>query len=196
MLISLKQFIERRRQPRSRADELATLRARLAVQPGRWRSSAEERAVAEKLRSLKIESARALGKVHSCSVCAQGCESPKGRWLGGRCCGTNTDVPFCSDEMGALKLAGTRDIDLRAPTGDHAGCAFRGETGCSLPPEHRAGICLEYVCAELKEELRGRSDWQYLQWLREAIYASYERFVILRAGQPPRDRSPLTLVTR
>lgn len=160
MLISVRQLLDRTRHPASKAADLAKLRARWRVQPGARDVSADVRRLAERLRSLRREMFEAIGEVSACGGCAKGHPAPAGRWDGGHCCGGGTFRVFTPEEVAALKLGGTRLRDWRAPRGDHAGCAFRGPTGCSLEPEHRPTICVRYVCLELRAELREAPRWR------------------------------------
>jgi hypothetical protein len=75
--------------------------------------------------------------------------------------------------------------DLEPPHGDHAGCAFRGERGCSLPPEHRPSVCVRYVCLELREELREKPEWRRISELGAALRDEASRFESLVAGDDP-----------
>ena len=179
MLISLRHLVDRLRHPRSRADELAQLRARAAAQPGRHEASREQIACAERLRELREALSAAFGEVSSCSGCARGHPEPSGHWEGGHCCGGRTLDIFSANEVAALKLAGTRLGRLRPPEGDHAGCAFRGARGCSLAAADRPSICVRYVCPELHGELRGRPDRAALAALTRAIDDERRRFARL-----------------
>lgn len=159
MLISVRQLLDRARHPRSRADDLARLRARFAAQPSAREAGPEARAQGEALRRLRRLLSDALAGVRACAGCARGHPEPAGRWDGGHCCGGDTFRVFTQDEVAALKLGGTRLSDLRPPRGEQAGCAFRGDTGCSLDPEHRPNICVRYVCMELRTELKEQPRW-------------------------------------
>jgi hypothetical protein len=171
VLISAQYLVDRLRHPRSRADEVAALRRRFAAAPGPGAASAEEVALAAELRRLRLALSEALAGVESCAGCAKGHPLPHGRWHGGHCCGTRTELVFTDDEVAALRLAGTTPSSLRPPEGDHAGCAFRGPEGCSLGPADRPNICVRFICRELDEELDVRGD-------RGA----------LRGAEPPADR--------
>jgi hypothetical protein len=183
VLISLRHLVLRLRHPRSRADELATLAARFAVQPSAREASDEERAVARRMRVLRRELSDAIGAVSACSRCARGHPLPNGRWDGGHCCGGGTFRVFTPDEVASLKIAGTRVNDLDPPQGDHAGCVFRGPEGCSLEPEDRPSICVRYVCPELREELRTSEDelrWRRVGELARELQRCIDRFAALR----------------
>lgn len=196
MLISVRSLVDRLRHPRSRANELSRLRARFCAQPGSATATAgrEQVALARELRALRSELGAAFGAVDACRGCASGRPPPAGRWTGGACCGTRTLDVFSPDEVAALKLGGTRDADLRAPRADHAGCAFRGPEGCSLPAVHRPNVCVRYICLELRAELHDRPDWRNLGKLARALQQTFERFVALRREaevpweQGPQDR--------
>lgn len=180
MLISPRMLVDRLRHPRSRADELARLRARFDAQPGRRASSPEQRELADRMRALRVELSRALEGVDACAGCARGHPLPAGRWAGGHCCGGDTLTIWSAAEVHALKLAGTSAGDLAAPRGDHAGCAFRGPTGCSLAPEDRPSICLRYVCLELRAELTERARLRGVSELARDLTKAQERFAATR----------------
>jgi hypothetical protein len=179
VLISVRHLVDRARHPRSRADELAKLRARFAAQPARREADPRRVALADELRELREQMASAFSDVEACHGCARGHPEPAGRWDGGHCCGGGTFRVFTQEEVAALKLAGTRPGDLTPPKGDHAGCAFRGATGCSLAPAHRPSICVRYVCMELRAELKSQPRWrriaelgQRLRRVHEALFPS------------------------
>lgn len=179
MLLSPRMLVDRLRHPRSRADELARLRARFDAQPSASDASDEQRALALEMRHLREALAAAIGAVEACSRCAKGHPLPSGRWDGGHCCGGRTLDIWSPTEAFALKLAGTRATKLEPPRGDHAGCAFRGETGCSLPPADRPSVCLKYICMDLRAELRARPDWAEIARLGKALHVAMERFAAL-----------------
>ncbi|MCC6525130.1 MAG: hypothetical protein IT373_20925 [Polyangiaceae bacterium] len=183
MLVSVRHLVDRWRHPRSRADELASLRARFAAQPGRFGASAPERALALELRARRGALAAAFGQLAACRSCARGRPLPAGRWPGGACCGARTLDLFSPDEVGALKLGGTRAAALEPPRGDHAGCAFRGAEGCTLAPEDRPNVCVRYVCLELRRELHARPDWWAVARQARDLGATFERFCAAR--RPP-----------
>lgn len=175
--------LDRLRQPRSRADEVLALRRRLAAEPGAGKVGAEERAAAVELRRLREELVEKLGAVRSCTGCAVGHPLPHGRFSGGHCCGLQTADAFNDDEVAALRQAGTRPGDLRLPDGEHAGCAFRGPTGCSLEVRDRPNLCVRYLCPDLRRELHRRGDGADLEALAAALEAAYLRFTGLRRAR-------------
>ena len=69
-----------------------------------------------------------------------------------------------------------RARNLAPPDDDHAGCAFRGATGCSLEPEQRPNICVRYVCLELRAELIEKPEWRRVSELGAALRDEYARF--------------------
>ncbi len=180
MLISPRHFIDRLRHPRSRADELASLRARFAAQPNRRQATTEQRCLATELRQLRCQLHDALQRVRSCGHCAKGHPLPAGRWNGGHCCSGKTLDLFTPDEVGALKLSGTAASTLCPPQSDHAGCSFRGPSGCSLEPADRPNICVRYICGELRQELRGGPEHQQIASLSKALAETFQRFVASR----------------
>lgn len=183
MLIAAWRLVDRLRHPRSRADEVAALRARLSRADGPGQASAAEIEVAAELRRLREELAAALGAVSSCSGCARGHPLPNGRWDGGHCCGGRTEDIWSDDDLAALRLSGTGITSLTLPASDHAGCAFRGPEGCSLAVADRPNLCVRYLCEELRDELRARGDLPRLRALSAAIGAAMARFSALRAAR-------------
>lgn len=75
-----------------------------------------------------------------------------------------------------MKLAGVSHSDLEPPRGDHAGCAFRGEAGCTLAPANRPNICVRYVCLELRAEVREKPEWRRISELGAALRDEFARF--------------------
>ncbi|MFO0573815.1 MAG: hypothetical protein U1A78_07460 [Polyangia bacterium] len=183
--------LDRLRQPRSRADEVLALRRRLAAEPGPGpgQVGAEERAAAIELRRLREELVEKLGAVRSCTRCAVGHPLPHGRFSGGHCCGLQTADAFNDDEVAALRQAGTRPGDLRLPDGEHAGCSFRGPTGCSLAARDRPNLCVRYLCPDLRRELHRRGDGADLEALGAALERAYLRFTDLRRARLEADEA-------
>lgn len=177
MLIPLQHLVDRARHPKSRADELARLRARHSCQPSRREASDRATALAKRLRELRREMSVALAHadIQSCRGCAKGHPLPEGRWQGGHCCGGNTLTIFNAEEVAALKLGGTSPRHWRPPRDEHAGCAFRGATGCSLEPEHRPSICLRYLCIELRGELKPSEHWSEISRLGAELRDVFEK---------------------
>ena len=190
MLLAAQHLVDRLRHPRSRADEVASVRRRLAGAPGPERASAEEAAVAADLRRLREALAAALAGVESCSGCSRGHPLPHGRWDGGHCCGTRTELVFTDDEVAALRLAGTTPARLALPAGDHAGCAFRGPAGCSLAPADRPSICVRFICRELDDELRSRGDRRAVRAIAAELGGAFERWQRLRAARLAAEEGP------
>jgi hypothetical protein len=177
--------VDRIRHPRSRAEEVAAVRRRLAAAPGPGAVGAEQLERARAIRRLKQALSAAFGAAPSCSGCARGHPLPHGRWNGGHCCGGQTELVFNDVEVEALRLSGTSPARLVLPRpSDHAGCAFRGPDGCSLDVADRPGICVQYICRELEAELRGRGDFTVIKALRAELRAALERFARQRAGAP------------
>ena len=184
MLITAQYLVDRLRHPRSRADEVAQLRRRFATYTSPSEACAEEVTVATELRHLRQALGTALGEAQSCSRCARGHPLPHGRWSGGHCCGCPTDAVFTDNEVGALRLGGTTAAHLLPPVGDnHAGCAFRGPTGCSLAPVDRPNICVRYICRELDEELVDRGDRRSVRAIAAELRATFDRWTRLRASR-------------
>ncbi len=156
MLIAIERLLVRVRQVPSRADELLVLRGRLRSERAA-KVGPEERALALEVRALKERASAALADTTSCHTCATGKRWPRGAHAGGDCCSGVTADLFDDDEVGALAAAGTKPRDLRAPRGDHAGCAFRGELGCTLEAADRPMRCVHYTCMILRRELKANS---------------------------------------
>ncbi len=182
MLISPRQLLDRLRHPRSRADDLSALRARFAAQPSLREASEAAITSARRLRVLRREMSEALRAVDACHGCARGHPLPAGRWEGGHCCGGQTLAIWSQEECASLKLSGTDAARLSPPAGDHAGCAFRGERGCSLEPEDRPTLCLRYVCSTLNRELRARGEGSAMGRLAADLDREHRRFTVALHG--------------
>ncbi len=122
--------------------------------------------------------AAAFSEVNACRSCAKGRPEPNGHWAGGSCCGARTLDLFTPTEVASLKLAGisARDLERKAPRGDHAGCAFRAETGCTLSPDERPNICVRYVCLDLRAELIDTPKWKRVSSLGANLRDELTRF--------------------
>ena len=179
MLIAVERLLVRVRQVPTRADELIPLRARLRRER-RERATADERAIALTIRDLKQRISDALSSVTACAHCAEGKRPPRGVFSGGDCCSGVTADLFSDDEVAALAQAGTRPHRLRAPRTDHAGCAFRGELGCTLAAVDRPGRCVHYTCTTLRRELRARGDLAQIDALLDELQREMLAFAELR----------------
>lgn len=162
MLIAVERLLCKLRQPASRASELIELRRRLRAELAA-EVGEDERALARSIGAQKLVVAVQLREVASCRTCATGQPLPRGRFDGGECCAGVTAKLFDDDELAALAHAGTRPRDLVAPRTDHAGCAFRGATGCTLEVAHRPARCIHYLCDTLRNELHRRRDLQAIE---------------------------------
>ncbi|HEY8074150.1 MAG TPA: hypothetical protein VIF62_08575 [Labilithrix sp.] len=185
MLLGIDRLLRRRAEPASREAELVTLRARFRAQPSAREAGPDAVASAKRLRELREALAAAFGEVDACHTCARKRPEPNGHWAGGSCCGASTLDLFTAEEVASLKLAGIAATDLEPPRGDHAGCAFRGETGCSLPPAHRPSLCVRYVCIELRGELLDPANaekWRRISKLAAALRDESTRFAALVSG--------------
>jgi hypothetical protein len=187
MLIPARYLIDRLRQPRSRAEETLALRRRFAREPVGEQLPAAEVVAARELQGLRLKLAAAIGAVESCKTCAVGHAPPHGHFAGGHCCGLRTEDAFNDDEVAALRQAGTGPDDLRLPRGDHAGCAFRGPTGCSLRTQDRPNLCLRYLCPDLTRELHQRGNLPEIEALGAQIEEVYLRFITLRKERLDRE---------
>lgn len=157
MFVPIERLLIRLRQPASRAHELASVRRRLRVERATPIAD-DERALAVTVARIKRTVAAAVGSVSSCGSCAAHQPWPAGAHAGGACCSGATADMFDEHELAALAHAGTRPRDLVPPAGRdvHAGCAFRGETSCSLALVDRPARCVHYVCDVLRAELHRR----------------------------------------
>ena len=180
VLIPVRDLVRRLRQPRSRTLEVATVRRRIEDVRGEFASD-DVVALARELRTLRAEVLAAFDGVHACGGCGRGRSLPHGRWDGGFCCGGRTEGVFDDHEVAALALGGTRPRDLQPPGDDHAGCAFRGPTGCSLHAHDRPNLCVRFACRELEAELRASGDWARVRDLTRRLEQTFARFVRARA---------------
>ncbi len=178
MLIAARHLLDRLREPRSRADQLAALRRRLVAE--KRHGSDREVELASEMRALRQQLSTALGRLHSCAECAQGCALPEGRWDGGHCCSGNTEDLFTTEELAALRQGGTRPGALRGPKSDHAGCAFRGPRGCSLAPVDRPNRCVLYLCTQAAREVFARDELDAFEALATRLTETFEHFVRVR----------------
>lgn len=186
MFVSLQHVVDRLRHPRSRADELAALRRKLGA-PG---ATAEERALAEEIQALKLALAEKTGVMKVCASCAKGCPEPGGHWDGGHCCSGDTAEIFDEHELAALALVGATAGDFTAPRGDHAGCAFRGATGCSLSVARRANLCVVYVCSEASRELHAGGRLDEVEAIAAKLQERYRAFVHMRTERALESEGP------
>jgi len=185
MLLPLERLL-RRAPPDSREAELGALRARFRAQPSAREAGPEAVASAARLRELRVALSAAFANVEACHGCGRRRPEPHGHWAGGACCGSRTLDLFTQEEVESLALTGVRARDLAPPRGDHAGCAFRGEGGCSLAPEHRPNLCVRYVCLELRAELLEKPEWRRISELGAALRDELARFSALRAAREGR----------
>lgn len=184
-LIPLRYLVDRWQQPRSRADEIRTLRRRLIDQPKLDAVSPQEAALAHELRDLRLQLSQAIGAVESCKTCAIGHPPPHGHFAGGHCCGLKTEDAFNDDELAALRQTGTTPSRLRPPPpgSDHAGCSFRGAMGCSLAVPDRPNLCVRYLCPDLQREVSLRGDLDRIEALGSKMEAVYLQFITLRRAR-------------
>jgi hypothetical protein len=187
MLVAAERLLLRLRlrgQPATRADELIALRQRLRDELASTVSD-EERALALDVHAKKLAISASLSSVRSCSSCATRQPWPVGGYDGGACCSGVTAELFDDRELAALAHAGTRPANLVPPPRDdaHAGCAFRGERGCSLAAEHRPARCVHYVCSTLRRELHDRGQLDDIEAQLAELDAAMQRF-----GAVQRDR--------
>jgi hypothetical protein len=186
VLIAVERLLIKLRQPRSRAGELIELRARLRDELAS-RPDADEPALARAILDQKLRVSALLTGVVSCKSCATGQPFPVGHYDGGACCSGNTPDLFDDNELAALAHAGTRPADLVAPRTDHAGCAFRGETGCTLAVAHRPARCVHYACDSLRRELHTRGQLDTLERDLAELDRRVQRFRGVRSARVDRE---------
>jgi hypothetical protein len=182
VLIAIERLLVRVRQVPSRANELLVLRGRLRRERAANIGS-DERALALEVRALKERASAALADTTSCHTCALGKRWPRGAHAGGDCCSGVTADLFDDDEVAALAAAGTRPRDLRAPRGDHAGCAFRGELGCTLEAADRPMRCVHYTCMILRRELKANTALAATDAILVQLKGRMAELVALRADR-------------
>ena len=185
MLIAAERLLLKVRQPRSRADEVIALRARLRGE----RLDDAERALALEVHARKLEVAAEVGAVSACGSCASGLAWPVGAHAGGACCSGVTEDVIDSAELAALAGAGTRARDLEPPSRahPHAGCAFRGADSCSLALEHRPARCVHFVCDMLRRELHARGRLDEVEARLAALSDAMQRFTAAHRARCDRD---------
>ena len=175
MLISVERLLIKLRQPASRARELIEFRKRLRTELAAEVDD-DERALARSVLAQKRAVAAQLVAVTSCRTCATGQAFPVGHFDGGACCSGVTADLFDEHELAAIAHAGTRPHDLIAPQTDHAGCAFRGSTGCTLELAHRPARCVHYVCNTLRRELHTRGQLDAIEHELAELDRGMQRF--------------------
>ena len=184
MLIAVERLLIKVRQPRSRAGELIALRRRLRGELAR-NVADEERALAAAVLARKLAVVAGLHAVSSCRTCATGQPWPRGGYDGGDCCAGVTADLFDDNELAALAHAGTRPRHLVPPAGAdrHAGCAFRGPTGCTLDVTHRPGRCVHYLCDILRRELHARGQLDAVEASLAALNQTMQAFVAVHQAR-------------
>ncbi|TNE49668.1 MAG: hypothetical protein EP343_10835 [Deltaproteobacteria bacterium] len=180
-LLTIRYGWDRLFHPKSRADELWSLRQRYWDEASTRQLSKEATDLAISMRDLRKRIVESYGEVYACSSCAKGCVLPHGQWEGGFCCSGNTEDIFSSLEIAALKASGTRLSHLQPPDAVHAGCAFRGPMGCSLQPEHRPNLCVHYVCHDLARELAHNKQFEAIEGLGAELTEQMLAFKQLRS---------------
>lgn len=181
MFVAVERLLVKIRQPRSRADELIALRARLRAELAADVAD-EERALARAVHARKLAVAEELRGVTSCASCDAG-----GPHAGGACCAGVTEELFDDNELAALAHAGTRPKHLVAPRSVHAGCAFRGAHGCTLAIEHRPARCVHYACDTLRRELHARGRLDAVEAKLGELNAEMQRFTAVHRARADRD---------
>jgi len=185
VLIAAERLLIKLRQPRSRAGELIELHRRLRAEV-RSSPDADEPGLARAILEQKRRVSALLHGVGSCRSCATGLPFPLGHHDGGACCSGVTADLFDDHELAALAHAGTRPRDLVAPREDHAGCAFRGSTGCTLEVAHRPARCVHYACDTLRRELHARDQLDDLERDLAELNHRIQRFRAVRSARVDR----------
>ena len=188
VFVAVERLLIKVRQPRSRADELVALRARLRAERARD-ADADEHALALAVQASKLAVAAELDAVSSCRSCATGAPWPRGAYDGGDCCAGVTADLFDDHELAVLAHAGTRPRDLTPPPGadEHAGCAFRGPRGCTLDVAHRPGRCVHYLCDTLRRELHARGQLDAVEAKLAALNEAMQHFTGMHRARLDRD---------
>lgn len=188
MLIAAERLLIKLRHPPSRADELNALRARLREELA-GDVDEEERTLARAVLARKLAVSEQLSEVTSCGRCAKRQPWPRGHYDGGDCCAGVTADLFSDNELAALAHAGTRPHHLTPPArrDGHAGCAFRGPTGCTLEVTHRPGRCVHYLCDMLRRELHVRGQLDRVEALLAELSGDMQRFVAVHQARCDRD---------
>jgi hypothetical protein len=138
-------------------------------------------------RKAAVSATLALAGISSCGRCAAGKPDIRGVFAGGDCCTGVTAELFSDEELAALVHGGTRIRDLRAPRSEHAGCAFRGATGCTLAATDRPERCVSYTCSILRRELHARGELADIERLLAELTAAKARFAALRHARLERE---------
>jgi len=186
VLIAVERLLIKLRQPASRAGELIELRRRLRAERAAAADPIEREQAAE-VQAEKLALVRAIGEVASCGSCAVGQPWPNGHYRGGDCCCGITNEVFDDHEVAALGLAGTRPRDLVPARGDHAGCTFRGERGCSLAIDHRPARCAHFICDTLRRELHDRGELDAIERAQRALDQAMRTFTASRRARLDRE---------
>lgn len=182
----LRRLLDRWRYRPSRAAALAALRSRYRAAAARIRAPQATR-LAIRLRQLRETVAAELQGTEACAGCARRCTlGPPPAWEGGLCCSGETSALFTTDELAALRAAGTRLKDLRPPRTLHDGCIFRAEHGCTLAPADRPNLCVRFLCRDLSRELAARGKIRRVVALCDEIERTFAAFV--EATRPAKAR--------
>lgn len=169
-------FRDRLRHQSSRVRQLKTLRTRWQALDTQETWTKEQRHLGQEMRQLREQIAESLEGVHSCRECGKGCPLPEGQWDGGFCCGGRTEELFPEAELASLCAGGIKSHQPTAPRGPHAGCVFRGATGCTLSPAQRPNLCLTYMCRDLSRELATRPNAKHLLHLCDELTNTFKEF--------------------
>lgn len=187
MFVAIERLLAKLRQPASRREELAALRARCREELAAEVDD-DERALACEVRDRKLAVVAEVREVASCGSCAANQPWPVGGYAGGACCSGVTADLFDDNELAALAHAGMRPRDLVPPDHEdaHAGCAFRGACGCSLDTTHRPARCVHYICDSLRRELHARGQLDAVEAKLAELNRTMQRFTAVH--QARRDR--------
>ncbi len=186
MLIFLQYIYDCLIESRPRANSLREVRRRLSSMESPREVTAKESASALRQRALREELSARIGGVVACTRCVR----PRSRdWPGGDCCSGPTEELFDDEELASLKLAGATPRHFRTPKlsrahrATHAGCLFRGPTGCSLPPSRRPTLCIRYTCFALQRELAQRVDGDEINRLQAELGKEFAGFIEQRRAR-------------
>lgn len=185
-MVKVGRLLAKVRQVPTRAEELASLKKRIAAAV-KEKPDADEKAAAQEVLAAKLALAEATGEVSSCATCAKGKPMPRGAYDGGDCCSGVTADLFDDPALAALVQTGTRMKDLVAPHEAHVGCAFRGPVGCTLEVDHRPAVCVRYFCQGLRRELHRGGKLDEIEKKIEALDHAVMRHTMIRAERLDRE---------
>ena len=152
------------------------VRLRFRMSPSPEQLPQEQVARARHLMAMRARMTELLGHVEACASCSLRHPPSEELWSGGFCCAGPTEDLFVAHEVASIKAAGIDGMTLRPPRGVHAGCVFRGSTGCSLMPIQRPNRCARHMCSVLRCEIGLRGDLVAIERLGDEIEQTLAEF--------------------